>query len=78
MRLSDRHAGGQIVVRQPPGTSPAWRALYDDRNHLVVAINYNTDVGDAWEWADSPEYPEPMTSLAYRFGVNYLVYSMTH
>ena len=73
-----REGGGRIVVRQPPGTSPAWRALYDDRNHLVVAINYNTDVGDAWEWADSPEYPEPMTALAYHYGVNYLVYAMTH
>ena len=45
---------------------------------MVVAVNFNTDVGDAWEYADSPEYPEPMTSLAYRYGLNYLIYSMTH
>jgi len=25
-----------------------------------------------------PEYPEPMTALAYRFGINYIVYAMTH
>ena len=38
----------------------------------------DTDVGDAWEYADSPEYPEAMTSLAYRYGINYLIYSLTH
>jgi hypothetical protein len=25
-----------------------------------------------------PYYPEPMTALAYRYGINYIVYSMTH
>jgi Domain of unknown function (DUF4159) len=73
-----RGPGGTIVVQQPPGTAPAWRAVYDDRNHMVVAVNYNTDVGDAWEWADAPEYPEAMTTLAYHYGINYLVYAMTH
>ncbi len=70
--------GGQVVVQQPFGTAPAWRAMYDPRNRMVVAVNYNTDVGDAWEYADSPEYPENMTALAYRYGVNYLIYAMTH
>ena len=70
--------GGTVDVHQPEGTMPAWRAMVDDRNHMVVAVNFNTDVGDAWEYADAPEYPEAMTSLAYRYGINYLVYSMTH
>jgi hypothetical protein len=70
--------GGSVVVQQPPGTVPAWRAIFDDKDRMVVAANYNTDVGDAWEYADSPYYPEPMTALAYRYGINYIVYSMTH
>ena len=70
--------GGTTVVRQPAGTTPAWRAIYDDQNRMVVAINYNTDIGDAWEYADSPQYPERMTALAYRYGINYLVYAMSH
>jgi len=73
-----RGPGGGIVVQQPYGTSPAWRALNDDHGRMQVAVNYNTDVGDAWEWADSPYYPESMTALAYRYGINYLVYAMTH
>jgi hypothetical protein len=71
-------AGGNVIVQQPLGTSPAWRALSDDRNRMMVAINYNTDVGDAWEYADAPQYPERMTALAYRYGINYIIYAMTH
>lgn len=73
-----RGPGGGTIVEQPPGTSPAWRAIYDDNNRMVVAVNFNTDVGDAWEYADSPQYPAAMTTLAYRYGINYLIYSMTH
>ena len=55
-----------------------WRAIYDDRGRLLVAINFNMDVGDAWEHADLPEYPAEMTMLAYRLGINYIIYAMTH
>ena len=68
--------GGRIM--QPAGTSPAWQAIYDDKNRMVVAINFNTDVGDAWEFADDPRYPAEMTTLAYRYGINYIIYAMTH
>ena len=73
-----RGPGGSIVVVQPPGTAPAWRGMYDDRNRMIVSVNFNTDVGDAWEFADVPYYPAAMTLLAYRYGVNYIIYSMTH
>jgi hypothetical protein len=73
-----RQGDGSVVVVQPEGTAPAWRAMYDDHHRMVVAANYNTDVGDAWEFADVPYYPEPMTALAYRYGINYIVYAMTH
>jgi hypothetical protein len=73
-----RGPGGAVQIVQPEGTSPAWRALYDGRNRMVVAVNFNTDVADAWEFADVPYYPEAMTTLAYRFGINYVIYSMTH
>jgi uncharacterized protein DUF4159 len=69
---------GTVYLYQPEGTAPAWRAIRDDKERMVVAVNYNTDVGDAWEYADSPMYPEQMTALAYRYGINYLIYAMTH
>ncbi len=60
------------------GETPRWRGIFDDDDRLMVAINFNMDMGDAWEHADDPWYPEPMTALAYRFAVNYLIYAMTH
>jgi hypothetical protein len=73
-----RGPGGRLLIQQPPGTEPSWRGMYDSGNRLVVAINFNMDMADAWEFADDPEYPEAKTSLAYRFGINYILYAMTH
>lgn len=66
------------VTWERDGYTPHWRGIYDDDGRLMVAINFNMDIGDAWEHADWPEYPEAMTALAYRFGVNYVIYAMTH
>ena len=60
------------------GIGAHWRGIYDDKGRVMVAISYNSDLGDAWEWADSPEYPEKFSGLAIRVGVNYIVYAMTH
>ena len=68
---------GEAIVRMPH-SPPRWRGLRDTRGQLVVAINFNMDMGDAWEHADDPYYPIAMTSLAYRFGINYVLYAMTH
>ena len=71
-----RARNGEIGARlQGPA---GWHGIYDQNGRLVVAINHNMDMGDAWEHADDPVYPIPMTSLAYRFAVNYVVYAMTH
>ncbi|MGI9262079.1 MAG: DUF4159 domain-containing protein [Woeseiaceae bacterium] len=71
-----RGASGQFEAQL---RGPArWYGISDDAGRLVVAINFNMDMGDAWEHADDPYYPLPMTSLAYRFAVNYVIYAMTH
>jgi hypothetical protein len=71
-----RTMSGNIDAQmQGPAT---WKGIFDDDGRLLVAINFNIDMGDAWEHADDPVYPEPMTALAYRFGINYLIYAFTH
>ncbi len=60
------------------GVEPRWRAVMDDKNRIMVAICHNMDLGDSWEHADMPRYPEKYTSLGYRIGINYIIYSMTH
>ena len=66
------------VTYERDGIEARWRGIYDDKGRIMVAICHNMDLGDAWEWADDPTYPERYASLAYRIGVNYIVYSMTH
>jgi hypothetical protein len=60
------------------GSVPYWRGIYDDRGRLMVAMSFNSDVGDSWEWADDPGYPEKYSALGIRIGVNYVVYALTH
>jgi hypothetical protein len=66
------------VTYERDGLVARWRAIYDDKGRIMVAICHNMDLGDAWEWADDPEYPERYTTLAYRIGINYVIYAMTH
>lgn len=65
---------GQVTDLPPP----RWLGIHDDHGRLMVGANYNQDVGDSWEEANTPDYPEPMTAQGYRFGINYIVYAMTH
>ncbi len=60
------------------GTVAQWKGIYDDHGRLMVAMSFNSDVGDSWEWADDPRYPEKFSALGMRIGVNYVVYAMTH
>jgi hypothetical protein len=60
------------------GYTAQWRGIYDDKGRLMVAICFNMDLGDAWEWSDDPRYDEKFSGLAYRIGVNYWIYDLTH
>jgi hypothetical protein len=60
------------------GDTPYWRGIRDDHGRVVVMINFNNDLGDSWQLADNPEYPERFSSMGIRLGVNYVVYSLTH
>jgi glycine/D-amino acid oxidase-like deaminating enzyme len=68
---------GRMTYRSD-GTVAHWRGIYDDHGHIMVAMSFNSDIGDSWEWADDPRYPEKFSALGIRIGVNYVVYSMTH
>jgi hypothetical protein len=82
--LDDRYqVPGEQYVRsgltyEHGGTVPYWRGIYDDRGRLIVAICHNMDLGDSWEHADNPQYPQQFSALGIRIGVNYVVYAMTH
>ena len=67
---------GSGVERQ--GFVPHWRGILDDKGRMFVAICFNMDVGDGWEFADDPGYPEKFASEAIRLGTNYVIYAMSH
>jgi hypothetical protein len=54
------------------------RGIFDDDGRLMVVINWNTDLGDAWEWAEQPDYPLKYSTYAFQMGVNFIVYAMSH
>jgi hypothetical protein len=60
------------------GCPARWRGIYDEQGRLVVAMSYNSDLGDSWEWADDARYDEKFSALSIRIGINYIVYAMTH
>ncbi|MDH4072546.1 MAG: DUF4159 domain-containing protein [Gammaproteobacteria bacterium] len=66
------------VTYEHDGYTPTWKGIYDDNGRLMVIINFNVDLGDAWEMADESWYPEKYTATAYRYGVNFVLYAMTH
>ena len=82
--LDDRYQvpGEQFVYShrmwEKDGYQAHWRGIYDDKGRLMVAICHDMDLGDSWEHADDPEYPEKFSALGIRIGINYIVYAMTH
>ena len=82
--LDDRYqVPGEWAIRRGTtyrndGAIAHWRGILDDHGRVMVAMSFNSDIGDSWEWADDPEYPEKYSALGIRIGVNYVVYSMTH
>jgi len=60
------------------GYVPHVRGIFDDEGRLMVVINWNTDMGDAWEWAEDPRYPLKYSSYACEMGANLIVYAMSH
>jgi hypothetical protein len=62
------------------GFTPHLRAILDDAGRPMVLINWNTDMGDGWEWSNAEEYPGYLkhTAEAYRMIINEIIYSLTH
>ncbi|MDA2934333.1 DUF4159 domain-containing protein [Acidobacteria bacterium AH-259-D05] len=57
---------------------PQFFGLFDEYNQLVAVANYNNDIGDYWEWADDSLTPINLSNEAFKFGVNYIIYGITH
>lgn len=50
----------------------------DPSKRLMLIANYNNDIGEYWEFSDTGWTPIDLSNEAYKFGVNYIVYGLTH
>lgn len=57
---------------------PVFYGLSDDKGRLQAVANFNNDIGDFWEWSDESFIPINLSNEAYKFGVNYVMYALTH
>lgn len=57
---------------------PEFWGLEDKEGRLMMVIDYNYDVSDYWQWSDDPFAPIEVTNESYKFGVNYIMYALTH
>ncbi len=61
--------------------TPVFYGLYadgDTSKPLVAIINFDNDVSEYWEWSDTGLLPIDLSNEAYKLGINYIVYAMTH
>jgi len=61
--------------------SAVFRAIFEDndpRKRIVALANFNTDISEYWEWSDTGFKPIDESNEAYKVGVNYMIYGMTH
>lgn len=49
----------------------------DPTKRLMAIVNYNTDIGDYFEYSDTGFLPVDLSNDAYKLGVNYWVYALT-
>lgn len=61
--------------------TPVYRAIFEDDDpsgRIMVLANHNADLAEYWEWSPEGYFPVDPTNDAYRLGVNYVLYGMTH
>lgn len=63
------------------GILPTYYGIFEDNDpsrRLMVIANYNNDVAEYWEWSGSGLFPVDTSNEAYKLGVNYMLYGLTH
>lgn len=68
------------VTWEKGGHQAGLHAIVDDTGRAMALLNFNTDMGDGWEWSNAEDYPGYIryTAQAYRMMINEVVYALTH
>jgi hypothetical protein len=76
-QIKDIHA----IVHPMSGIRPSYYGIYEDNDlskRLMVIANYDNDVPEYWEWSGQGLFPFDASNEAYKLGVNYVLYGLTH
>ena len=69
--------GGTFMLDHPD-YPPSVHAVFDDDGRVMMVANFNTDLGDGWEHTFYEPYPTKYCNEAYKIGINYIIYSLSH
>jgi hypothetical protein len=73
-----RTAGGPAFYYESDGYEAHLRGIFNTEGRLMVAISWNSDLGDAWEWAEQSYYPWDRSNYAFQLAFNLITYAMTN
>ena len=71
----------ESIVHPMTGQRPSYLGIFEDNDpskRLMVVANFDNDVPEYWEWSGQGLYPFDASNEAYKLGVNYLIYGLTH
>jgi hypothetical protein len=69
------------IVHPMSRIRPSYYGVYEDNDpakRLMVVANFDNDVPEYWEWSGQGLFPFDASNEAYKLGVNYLIYGLTH
>ena len=69
------------IVHPMSGIRPSYYGIFEDNDpskRLMVIANYDNDVPEYWEWSGQGLFPFDASNEAYKLGVNYMLYGLTH
>ena len=70
-----------VIPQYYDGGRPIIRGIYEDddpHKRLLAIINFNTDISNFWEFSSEGFLPISLSNEAYKLGVNYIMYGLTH
>ena len=76
-QIKDIHA----IVHPMSGIRPSYYGIYENNDpskRLMAVANYDNDVPEYWEWSGEGLFPFDASNEAYKLGVNYVLYGLTH
>ena len=69
------------IVHPMSGQRPSYYGVFEDNDRgkrLMVVANYDNDIPEYWEWSGEGVFPFDTSNDAYKLGVNYIIYALTH